>query len=34
MREEAFEQGVLLTQEDLSTLLDCDVRTILNSWNK
>ena len=28
MCEEAFEQGALLTQEDLATLLDCDVRTI------
>ncbi|OGV50392.1 MAG: hypothetical protein A2017_15430 [Lentisphaerae bacterium GWF2_44_16] len=26
--EEAFEQGTLLTQEDLGTILDCDVRTI------
>lgn len=28
MCEEAFSQGTLLTQEDLATLLDCDVRTI------
>lgn len=28
MCEEAFTQGTLLTQEDLATLLDCDVRTI------
>jgi hypothetical protein len=28
MCEEAFEQDALLTQEDLATLLDCDVRTI------
>lgn len=28
MCEEAFVQGTLLTQEDLATLLDCDVRTI------
>jgi hypothetical protein len=28
MCEEAFEQGTLLTQEDLATLLDCDTRTI------
>lgn len=28
MCEEAFAQGTLLTQEDLATLLDCDVRTI------
>ncbi len=30
MCEEAFAQGTLLTQEDLATLLDCDVRTIRN----
>jgi len=30
MCEEAFTQGALLTQEDLATLLDCDVRTIRN----
>lgn len=30
MCEEAFSQGTLLTQEDLATLLDCDVRTIRN----
>lgn len=28
MAEEAFEQGTLLTQEDLAVILDCDVRTI------
>lgn len=28
MTEEAFEQGTLLTQEDLALILDCDVRTI------
>lgn len=28
MCSEAFEQGALLTQEDLSVLLDCDVRTV------
>lgn len=28
MAEEAFEQGALLTQEDLATILDSDVRTI------
>lgn len=28
MCEEAFEQDALLTQEDLATLLDCDVRTV------
>lgn len=28
--EEAYEQGALLTQEDLATLLDCDVRTVRN----
>lgn len=28
MCEEAFEQGALLTQEDLAVILDCDVRTI------
>lgn len=27
---EALDQGTLLTQEDLSTLLDCDVKTIRN----
>ena len=31
---EAFDQGTLLTQEDLATLLDCDVKTIRNDIHR
>jgi len=31
---EAFEQGTLLTQEDLATLLDCDVTTIQSDMKR
>lgn len=31
---EALDQGTLLTQEDLATLLDCDVKTIRNDIHK
>jgi hypothetical protein len=30
MANEAFDQGTLLTQEDLASILDCDVKTIRN----
>ena len=31
---EAYDQGTLLTQEDLATLLDCDVKTIRNDIHR
>ncbi len=34
MCTEAFEQGTLLTQEDLAELLDCDARTIRNDQQR